>query len=139
MCRCTMRLSETTAAAGFAAVGHRVVHGGPRYRDPERVDSEMLAALRRISSFDPEHLPLAHLGNGPSIIAVRAGRSVDTTMAFTPSAGLVMSTRSGRATPPLAGWRMEKDFQVGDHVGWNSKAGPVRGTIKKKVPSAIKV
>jgi len=65
----------------------------------------MLAELRRISSFDPEHLPLAHLGNGTSIIAVRDGRSVDTTMAFTPSAGLVMSTRSGRATPPLAGRR----------------------------------
>ena len=51
------RLSETAAAAGFAAVGHRVVHGGPRYRDPERVDGAMLVELQRISSFDPEHLP----------------------------------------------------------------------------------
>ena len=32
---------------------------------------------------------------------------------------------------------MRKDFKVGDHVGWNSEAGHVRGTIKKKVKSAI--
>ena len=32
---------------------------------------------------------------------------------------------------------MKKDFRVGDHVGWNSEAGPVRGTIKKKFTSAI--
>jgi len=33
---------------------------------------------------------------------------------------------------------MKKDFKVGDQVGWNSEAGHVRGTIKKKVTSAIK-
>lgn len=33
---------------------------------------------------------------------------------------------------------MKKDFQVGNHVRWNSEAGHVRGTIKKKVTSAIK-
>jgi hypothetical protein len=32
---------------------------------------------------------------------------------------------------------MNNDFKVGDHVGWNSEAGPVRGTIKKKITSAI--
>ena len=32
---------------------------------------------------------------------------------------------------------MKKDFKVGDHVEWNSEAGHVRGTIKKKVTSAI--
>ena len=32
---------------------------------------------------------------------------------------------------------MNTDFKVGDHVGWNSEAGPVRGTIKKKITSAI--
>jgi hypothetical protein len=32
---------------------------------------------------------------------------------------------------------MKKDFRVGDHVGWNSEAGHVRGTIKKKITSAI--
>lgn len=33
---------------------------------------------------------------------------------------------------------IKKHFRVGDHVGWNSEAGHVRGTIKKKVTSAIK-
>ena len=32
---------------------------------------------------------------------------------------------------------MEDDFKVGDHVEWNSEAGRVRGTIKKKITSAI--
>ena len=33
---------------------------------------------------------------------------------------------------------MKQNFKVGDHVSWNSEAGRVRGTIKKKVTSAIK-
>ncbi len=45
---------------------------------------------------------LAHLGNGSSLAAVRQGRSVDTTMAFTPAAGVPMSTRSGDLDPGLA-------------------------------------
>jgi acetate kinase len=45
---------------------------------------------------------LAHLGNGASLAAVRDGRSIDTSMAFTPTAGLVMSTRSGDLDPGLA-------------------------------------
>jgi hypothetical protein len=32
---------------------------------------------------------------------------------------------------------MNMEFKVGDHVGWNSEAGPVRGTIKRKITSAI--
>ena len=44
---------------------------------------------------------LAHLGNGASMAAVRGGRSMDTTMAFTPAAGLPMSTRSGDLDPGL--------------------------------------
>lgn len=33
---------------------------------------------------------------------------------------------------------MKKDFKVGDHVSWNSEAGRVKGTIKKKITSVIK-
>jgi Hypervirulence associated proteins TUDOR domain len=33
---------------------------------------------------------------------------------------------------------MNTDLKVGDHVGWNSEAGPVRGTIKKKITSGIR-
>ena len=177
------RLTPVTGPAGFGAVGHRVVHGGPNYHEPQRVDPAMLGELRRIRSFDPEHLPaeialmeeivgrfpdlpqfacfdpafhwtmprvavllpiprryeaqgvrrygfhglsyaflleelarvagaqaaqgrvlLAHLGNGASLAAVHGGRSVDTTMAFTPAAGLVMGTRSGDLDPGLAAY-----------------------------------
>jgi acetate kinase len=44
---------------------------------------------------------LAHLGNGASMAAVRDGKSIDTSMGFTPAAGLVMSTRSGDLDPGL--------------------------------------
>ncbi|SER70366.1 acetate/propionate family kinase [Lentzea albida] len=45
-----------------------------------------------------------HLGAGASLAAVRGGRSVDTTMGFTPLAGLVMATRSGDVDPGLLVW-----------------------------------
>ncbi|NDP20730.1 MAG: acetate/propionate family kinase [Paludibacter sp.] len=44
---------------------------------------------------------LAHLGNGASMAAVLDGRCIDTTMAFTPASGLMMSTRSGDVDPGL--------------------------------------
>ncbi|HUY38576.1 MAG TPA: acetate/propionate family kinase, partial [Candidatus Binataceae bacterium] len=164
----------------LSAVGHRIVHGGPKYWEPQRVTPEMIKELRELSSFDPEHLPeeimlaeafqrrfpavtqiacfdtafhhdlprvakllaiprryeaqgvrrygfhglsysyliqeleriggakaargrviLAHLGSGASVAAVRDRKSIDTSMAFTPAAGLVMSTRSGDIDPGL--------------------------------------
>jgi len=164
--------------ASVGAVGHRVVHG-MTHSEPERVTPKLLAQLRRITLYDPEHLPreiqlieafrkrcpklsqvacfdtafhrtmprvarllpiprryatkgverygfhglsygylmeelgrldpaaakgrviLAHLGNGASLAAVRDGKSVDTSMGFTPAAGLVMSTRTGDLDPGL--------------------------------------
>ncbi|EQD37093.1 Acetate and butyrate kinase, partial [mine drainage metagenome] len=44
---------------------------------------------------------LAHLGNGASLAAVRDGKSIDTSMGFTPAAGLIMSTRSGDLDPGI--------------------------------------
>jgi len=44
---------------------------------------------------------LAHLGSGASLAAVRHGKSIDTSMGFTPTAGLVMSTRTGDLDPGL--------------------------------------
>jgi acetate kinase len=48
-----------------------------------------------------------HLGAGASLAAVRDGRSVDTTMGFTPLEGLVMATRSGSVDPGLVLWLEE--------------------------------
>jgi len=47
----------------------------------------------------PERVLIAHLGHGASVTAVRAGRSIDTSMGLTPSGGLVMGTRSGDIDP----------------------------------------
>jgi acetate kinase len=55
-------------------------------------------------------LVTCHLGAGASLAAVRGGRSVDTTMGFTPLEGLVMATRSGSVDPGLVLW-------LADHVG----------------------
>ena len=54
---------------------------------------------------------LAHLGNGASMAAVRDGQSIDTSMGFTPTAGLVMSTRSGDLDPGLAPY-LERTEQI---------------------------
>ncbi len=52
---------------------------------------------------------LAHLGNGASMAAVKRGRSIDTTMGFTPAAGLVMSTRSGDLDPGIVGFLARRE------------------------------
>ena len=162
--------------ASVNAVGHRVVHG-MQHSEPELVTPKLLAELRRITPYAPDHLPreiglidafqkrhpqlrqvacfdtafhrtmpsvakllpiprryaakgverygfhglsyaylmqelvridpvaakgrviLAHLGNGASLAAVHRGKSIDTSMGFTPTAGLVMSTRTGDLDP----------------------------------------
>jgi len=171
------RLGAHPSFAAVRAVGHRIVHG-MQHSSPERVTPGLLAELKEIIPYDPEHLPrevelietirrmhpdleqvacfdtafhrtmprvatvlpiprryeskgvqrygfhglsytylmaelqrmgnpaaahgrviLAHLGNGASLAAVRDGRCIDTSMGFTPTSGLVMSTRSGDLDP----------------------------------------
>jgi acetate kinase len=50
-------LDRAFGFAAIAAVGHRVVHGGSRYHEPERVTAELIEELRRLSPYDPDHLP----------------------------------------------------------------------------------
>jgi acetate kinase len=174
---------ERSEAHRLLGVGHRVVHGGPVYSEPQRLTPPMLAELRKLSPFDSEHLPLeilmieafqrefpdlaqiacfdtafhrtmprvarllpiprryeaqgvrrygfhglsytylmqqlknlagaqaangrivlAHLGNGASMTAVRDGACMDTSMAFTPTAGLVMGSRCGDLDPGIANY-----------------------------------
>jgi acetate kinase len=52
---------------------------------------------------------IAHLGNGASLAAVRDGRSIDTTMGFTPTGGIVMGTRPGDLDPGVAWYMMQKE------------------------------
>jgi acetate kinase len=173
-------IEEREKDGGLIAVGHRIVHGGPNYHEPQRLTSDLVEELRRLTLLDPEHLPeeillteafhrrfphlpqiacfdtafhhdlprvarilpiprryeaqgvrrygfhglsyeflmgelirtegagsargriiLAHLGNGASLAAVRDGKPIDTSMGFTPAAGVPMSTRSGDLDPGL--------------------------------------
>jgi acetate kinase len=170
-------------------VGHRIVHGGERFRDAVLLDDSVLAALAELTMLAPIHQPKSlaavravsealpdvpavgcfdtafhatlpaaastyalpaawrerwgvrrygfhglshawvakrapaalsmdplgarivscHLGAGASLCAIERGRSVDTTMGFTPLEGLVMATRSGSVDPGLLLWLLERD------------------------------
>lgn len=63
----------------------------------------VIDTLRKVSPGLVEHgrMVVAHLGNGASVCAVRNGGSIDTTMGFTPAAGIPMGTRSGDIDPGL--------------------------------------
>jgi len=52
---------------------------------------------------------LAHLGNGASLAAVHKGKSVDTSMGFTPAGGMIMGTRPGDLDPGVAGYMMKSE------------------------------
>ncbi|WP_427006339.1 acetate kinase [Pseudarthrobacter sp. H2] len=73
---------------------------------------------------------IAHLGNGASVTAIQGGRSVDTSMGFTPLEGLVMGTRSGDLDPSIlvflgrAGWSPEDlDAMLNRQSGLKGLAG----------------
>lgn len=73
---------------------------------------------------------IAHLGNGASVTAIRSGRSVDTSMGFTPLEGLVMGTRSGDLDPSIlvflarVGWNAEDlDTMLNRESGLKGLAG----------------
>jgi acetate kinase len=68
------------------------------------------AVARRV---DASRIVSCHLGAGASLCAIRDGRSVDTTMGFTPLEGLVMATRSGSVDPGLVLWLAER-MPLGD-------------------------
>ncbi|WP_087872128.1 acetate kinase [Arthrobacter globiformis] len=73
---------------------------------------------------------IAHLGNGASVTAIRGGKSVDTSMGFTPLEGLVMGTRSGDLDPSIlvflarTGWNAEDvDSMLNRDSGLKALAG----------------
>ena len=78
---------------GFHGLSYEYVMGELRALDPEAAAGRVL---------------IAHLGNGASMVAVRSGESVDTTMGFTPTGGLVMGTRSGDLDPGVLLYLLEE-------------------------------
>ena len=79
---------------------HGLSHAWIARRAPSLVGASSSSSGLRIVS--------CHLGAGASLCAILGGRSVDTTMGFTPLEGLVMATRSGSVDPGLVLWLLER-------------------------------
>lgn len=95
---------------GMHGTSHRYVAG------------EMIKILGRTEG---TKIVTCHLGNGSSISAVKDGKVVDTTMGFTPLAGVLMGTRCGDIDPALVPFIMEKENFTPDEVNayMNKKCG----------------
>jgi propionate kinase len=103
----------------------------------------LLAELKRLgdAAASRGRVILAHLGNGASMAAVRDGQGIDTSMAFTPTAGLVMSTRSGDLDPGVIGYLLRSEHLSAAQVqtmvnhesgllGVSASSGDVRDLLK---------
>src|SRR5271163_182640 len=55
-------LGEHGFLSQLAAAGHRLVHGGPRYREPQRITPEFLSEIEQLVPIDPDHMPAAIRG-----------------------------------------------------------------------------
>jgi len=95
---------------GFHGTSHRYVAG------------RALELLKR--HHENTNLITCHLGNGASITAIEAGRSIDTSMGFTPLEGLMMGTRSGDFDPAILGYLEERGYSPKDlNTLLNKKSG----------------
>ncbi len=95
---------------GFHGTSHRYVAG------------RALELLKR--HHENTNLITCHLGNGASITAIEAGRSIDTSMGFTPLEGLMMGTRSGDFDPAILGFLEERGYSPKDiNALINKKSG----------------
>ena len=78
----------------------------------QHVAEVVSARLSHASAADPLRLISCHLGAGCSLCAIAAGRSIDTTMGFTPLEGLVMATRCGSVDPGLLLHQLRRGLSV---------------------------
>lgn len=76
----------------------------------------LMLALEKIAGKESANgrVVLAHLGNGASLAAVHQGQSMDTSMSFTPAAGIPMSSRSGDIDPGVAWYIMKSEHLSAD-------------------------
>jgi acetate kinase len=99
------------------------------------------------SQVEAERLVVCHLGGGCSVTAVRAGRSVDTTMGFSPLEGVPMATRSGSIDPGALlyllreGLRTEEELAAAlEHEsGLAGLSGGGSGDVREASPLAVDV
>jgi len=100
------------AAATYALPAHwRERWGLRRYGFHGLSHAWVARRAPQLLGVDPSGLRIVscHLGAGASLCAIRDGRSIDTTMGFTPLEGLVMATRSGSVDPGLLLWLLEHE------------------------------
>lgn len=87
----------------------------------------MLQEVSRVMGKKPEDLRIisCHIGNGSSITAIAGGKSIDTTMGFTPLEGLMMGTRSGDIDPSVVEYLCDKKgMSVKEAINYlNKKSG----------------
>ena len=87
----------------------------------------LMEELSRVAGSKAAHgrVILCHLGNGASLAAVRNGKSIDTSMGFTPAAGVPMSTRSGDLDPGLVWFLAQTEQMTADqfHQMVNHQSG----------------
>lgn len=88
---------------------HGLSHAWVARRAPALLGRDGAAGLRLVS---------CHLGAGASLCAIEAGRSIDTTMGFTPLEGLVMATRSGSVDPGLLLWLLQHGGRSQDELAY---------------------
>lgn len=92
------------AAATYAVPAGWREHGVRRYGFHGLAHEWGARRVAELLGRPVERIVVAHLGSGASLCAVRHGRSVDTTMGFTPTAGLVMGSRCGDLDPAVPLW-----------------------------------
>ena len=104
-------LAQGIRRYGFHGVNHQYCAG----RAAQLLGKD-LHALRLVT---------CHLGNGCSLAAIREGRSIDTTMGFTPLEGLMMGTRSGSVDPGILTYLMRQEQLTGQQLDdlLNKKSG----------------
>ncbi len=95
---------------GFHGTSHRYVAG------------EAIRYMKR--SVENTNVISCHLGNGASITAIMNGRSIDTSMGFTPLEGLMMGTRSGDIDPAILFYLLERGYSSEElNIMLNKKSG----------------
>lgn len=73
-----------------------------------------------------------HIGNGGSLAAIKGGKSIDTSMGFTPLAGIMMGTRSGDIDPSILDFIMEKEkLNIEEAINVLNKESGLIGVSKK--------
>lgn len=89
--------------------------------------SERAVALLGMRAEDTKVITV-HIGNGGSLAAVKGGKSIDTSMGFTPLAGIMMGTRSGDVDPAIVPYMMEKEgIEVGEAMDILNKQSGLAG------------